>query len=173
MTNEMKLLQLVEALNSLLGRRVLKIYCGESTGSVLDISFSPIKSLAQESLEPGQETIEVDVSLLIKCSWRLQRDGAVLAGSGDSFSDANSVFTKAYAIEGLLVSDVLLPTAGDVLDVSIEFENGSTLKVFCDTGVEAELNQTDDGYVNTDYVVFYGSRNFGIGAGSSIDVEQN
>src|SRR6185437_4811433 len=104
---------LLSYLDSLKDRQVFAVYCGVSTGSVLDIHFTPIKPrsrvLGNTSLSQLHRENMGTFSLFVECSWRLQAGNRVLAGSGDVVDDAENVFASLRRLEGLSVTTVLVP----------------------------------------------------------------
>jgi hypothetical protein len=131
--------ELLERLSRLVGRDVFFVYGGPSTGSVLDIDFTPVKARAKPLANPSLPEIcrqqMGTSSLFIECSWRLQVRGKVISGSGDTFENGDSALAAVRTLVGQSVTHVLTPGGEEVLDLAIGFRDGSDLRVFCDSGV--------------------------------------
>src|SRR5438876_877535 len=120
MTADTLAAKLLDVLGSLKGREVFYVYCGVSTGSVLDIHFTPTKrrSKALENTFLSQLHRENmgTVSLFVECSWRLQVGNRIVAASGDVVDDVEDVFLAVRQLEGMSVTKVILPALDQVLD---------------------------------------------------------
>jgi hypothetical protein len=82
------------------------------------------------------------LSLFVECSWRLQAGNRIIAASGDVVGDVDDVFLAVRRLERMSVSDILLPSPNQVLDLTICFQDGLQLIVFCDSGVSDRDNYT-------------------------------
>lgn len=60
------------------------------------------------------------------CDWRIEQDGRVIAGSGDSEIRRQ---TAAQQLNGRLIQDIQL--TAPVLDAAFSFEGGLALRLFC------------------------------------------
>src|SRR5262249_19031159 len=133
-------------LESLRGREVFYVYCGVSTGSVLDIHFTPIKprprALGNTFLSQLHRENMGTLSLFVECSWRLQAGNMIIAASGDVVGDVEDIFSAVRRLERMSVRNVILPALGQVLDLGILFPDGLQLSVFCDSGASARDNYT-------------------------------
>ncbi len=121
--------------NTLIGRKVWFVYCGVTTGSVIDVHFTPLclrdRPLSNPQINEQARLYQGEVSLMVQSSWRLVFGDQILAGSGDAFDDATTVF----AILNTLVDDQVIrvehPMA-PLLDCVVSFESGHSLHIFCD-----------------------------------------
>jgi hypothetical protein len=154
--------KLVDILETLRGREVFYVYCGPSTGSVLDIHFAPVKPRPKPLSNPALSEIYRQnmgtVSLFVECSWRLQEQHKVISGSGDTFDHAAEVFLSLRRLTGLRVEQAIIPDPNDIFDLRLCFHNGLQLRVFCDSGLS-----TDD-----DYVLFYDEEALGLVSGATL-----
>ncbi|VTS00374.1 hypothetical protein [Tuwongella immobilis] len=137
---------LIRLLASLNGREVFCVYCGVSTGSVLDIHFTPVKqrpeSLGNSQFSRRHREYMGTFSVFVECTWRIQGHGTILVGSGDATADGEEVFRTVRTLETRLVTQVILPAIDQILDFALCFDNGLQLLVFCDTGRNSHENFT-------------------------------
>lgn len=128
--------KIIEELRRIPGRQVFFVYCGPSTGSVLDIHFTPTQRRAKAIRRPlslPEHEFQGSISLFVQCSWRLIR-GNELCGSSDCIEDAEKVFEMVRRLCGSAVKEVTFSEASGINDPTIVFENGSIFQVFCDCG---------------------------------------
>lgn len=153
---------LIRLLESLVGREVFCIYCGVSTGSVLDIHFTPVKlrqnALRNMHFDLYHREYMGTISLFVECTWRIQADAKILAGSGDVTSEVEDVFHIVRQLENVSVTKVIPPALGQVLDFTLCFQNGVQLSVFCDTGISS----------HDSYTVFDADSSMTVASGSEI-----
>ena len=152
----------VAALNDLIGRRVALVYCGPAGGAVLDIHFGPTmrrkRPLTSPDLCADERELQGERSLFVECSWRFRRD-EILCGSGDSLNDSDRIYEPITSLVGATLCRISLVEGGGVLEPSLEFDDGSTLRVFPDTSFHPDDNLTV--FVGDDSVPFYGPRSIG------------
>lgn len=153
-----------KAVTMLLNRIVWHIYCGSSTGSVIDIHFAPAitrkRRLSNTSVEEFARTNQGEVSLMVHSSWRLEHENDLLAGAGDAFDDAPDVFTAIRGIVGDEIVGVDFPTL-PIHDLILRFKSGRSLRVFCDR----RHGNCDD------YTLFYGEVPLGVSGGKLNEAE--
>ena len=138
--------KLINLLESLTDRKVFCIYCGKSTGSVLDIHFTPTKlrrkAIDNPFISQRHREYMGTISLFVECTWRLQFNGKILAAASDKTADAEDVFHTVEQLENVAVTKVVLPGLDHVLDFTLCFQNGLMFTVFCDTGVSSRDSYT-------------------------------
>jgi hypothetical protein len=133
--------RLLDSLKSITGLEIFYVYCGLSTGSVLDIHFHPIKSRSQPLGNPSLSKLHREnqgsLALFVECTWRLQASNKFVLGSGDSSGGEEDIFTPLQSMAGMVVSEVLLPNMSEIFDFSLRLQDDSGFKIFCDANTES------------------------------------
>jgi len=149
----MDLRQLGTIAQRLVGQHVVAAYFGTSTGSVIDVHFSPLcvraRPLRNPTLDSAERLNHGEFGLFVSCAWRfLNTDGAVMFGSTDVAAGPdgltrtlcrNMIYSQTAAN-----ASVNLQTA----DLVVGFESGLKLQVICDRGL-ADSDVGDDYSIHT------------------------
>jgi hypothetical protein len=115
--------ELEHVLSGLIGRQVLAIGAGGSTGSIFTIDFSG-------QFSEGNET-DQNCDMMVKCSWRLDdiQNSSVITGWQED-SDIEGVMTVRLKS---LVNDVVKSIqVSEMNDLHLYFKSEKKLFVFCD-----------------------------------------
>jgi len=114
----------------LFGKRIEKVIAGGSNGSIIILQT------------------ENELSLSIKCVWRLEDKNMVIAGWNESNDSLTGNLTKQVkALMNEVIKDVEI---NDFFDIKIHFLNGKTINVFCDVTPNYEPDYYDENWIICD-----------------------
>ena len=123
---------MLEELHKLVGQQVFFVYCGPSTGSVLDIHFYPtalrISPLPERVPGEYQRKHQGTRSLFIECGWALFKSQNRIMESDALSEDDYSIIQN---LQRLTVSGVRF-NSSETLDLSMSFGDTHHLWVQCD-----------------------------------------
>ena len=102
--------------------------------------------------------LENVISLVILCSWRLDSNRFIISGYTDTPFDENKELKIFGPLIGLSIKGFFLSLPG--YDLSLEFENGYLLKIFC--------NETNIYNKNKNYIFFTPSDAYVVGNKSEL-----
>jgi hypothetical protein len=138
-------MELASRLEQLIGKRCVGFSAGAGAGSVIDLEFGlrrpRRKPLTNPFLTEEQRLGEPDISLFVKCVWRLDSDREVICGAWDDNSHDGIMLGGLNALVGKQVLSFNLDEPG--LDLSLKFDNYWTLRIFCD---QVNEDDGDDNY---------------------------
>lgn len=118
--------------------------------------------ISNPTLSDRQRRFEGEYCVFIQCAWRIELDDEVVCGSGDDTSPGGPMATAARMMLNRRV--VQVDVSGPAFDLTLGFDGGLVLKLFCDqTNVEAnDLN----------YSMTVGRTTASIGPRGRLDVER-
>jgi hypothetical protein len=121
------------ALGHFLNRRCTGFASRKIAGTtIILLYFEPPRKGAKK----GGAT-KTDYSVVVYCSWRLDSSQEVICGSQSARSSEGSVKSGLKGVVGQRITSLSLDQPG--LDANLLFENGLTLRIFCDN-----VNEEDD-----------------------------
>lgn len=138
---------------------------GKGTGSVIVLDFGnkmkrdrPLKNphLTQEQRENSAE-----LSLLVQCAWRLDANDRVVCGAWDSNEVDGPMLTGLQEIVDRAVCSVVADVPS--MDLTLRFDGGMCLKVFCD---HVNVDEAED-----NYIFYTPTRTFIVGTRSHLSVQ--
>lgn len=142
-----------DARAALLGQKCWYVSAGGASAPSFRLAFGERVPLERRLRNPTNSTefqkFRGSVELLVWCSWRLQRPGAVLASSDQGASGLSAL----DAIVNSTVTDVTCSLPA--WDLLVRFSGGLELAVFCDhVAPDASIDQnwelwSPSGYVGT------------------------
>jgi len=130
--------RLTEILQGLIGKEILKVGAGGSTGSIfsLDIGEKLIKEESTDNI-----FFKGEWGLMVYCAWRLYdtKNQKPITGWHED-SELNGAMT--LGLKSLLKDVVENVSVSSTNDLEIYFKSGKKLDVFCDltTHIDAEAN---------------------------------
>lgn len=137
---------LTTALGLLEGQVCWSVLAGAGTGSAMHLEFGgkiprrvPLRDRPHITRE--QARYEGEFDLFIQCAWRLEVGATVLCGSTDDDRNDGDMVIELRGLEEKTV--LALSVEHPVPDLSITFEGGLRLKVFCD---QTNLETNDENY---------------------------
>lgn len=158
--------ELIKRLNALSGKLCWAVTGGKGTGSIITLDFGnkiPRKiPLQNQHISIEKQKFNAETSLVIYCAWRVDSAEYVLCGSNDSTEEDGVMLQGLKKIVGTHVQAVTVTFPG--YDLSIEFNNGLTLHLFC-TMMDAEVD-------GDNYVLFEDGYAFGVSSKSIITCEE-
>ncbi len=116
---------------------------GINTGSVVSFDFGKITKMPFE-FQKNKAHFRGEICMMVCCPWRIESDTNIVCGSGDSNEKKGPMIKGLDDLKGKYVQEIMFNT---FLDISIVFEGGYVLKVFCD-------NISDDDYESCYFFLF-------------------
>jgi len=146
MTNQDRLEEEFEnELKRLIGKPCLSIYAGESTGPDVLIDFGKKMPRTIPVLNPKlteeERYYEGEVSLFIRCAWRVDTKREVICGSTDSAVEDGPMITGLGVLLQRTVESIQVRLPG--LDLTVKFNGSLELRIFCD---QTDLENEYDNY---------------------------
>ncbi len=126
--------EFITALHSLEDKKCWGFTAGYGTESVVNFQFGKkikrSKPLHNPQILEDQRNYEAELSLSVMCAWRLDTNGKIICGSGDSNVKGGLMLTGLADLINKKVTSVSpYPPS---FDLELVFENGFQLRVFCD-----------------------------------------
>lgn len=128
------------SLNRLVGQVCWGFAAGEGTGSVINFYIggkvpreSPLSNL---HLAAEQREYEAEINLFVECAWRIESKTEVICGAWDDNTEGGDMIAGLRRLVDQSVSSVKV--SQPALDLTLDFSNGLTLRVFCDQTNQAE-----------------------------------
>jgi hypothetical protein len=133
-------------LQGLVGKKCWGFVAGKGTGSVVALDFGEklkrTRSLKNPHLTQEQRENDAEISLLVRCTWRLDAPERVVCGAWDSNEIDGLMLAGLQEVVG---KNVCAATVGaPAWDLALQFDNGLCFKAFCDRLSEEEA---EDNYV--------------------------
>ncbi len=112
------------------------------------------------------QNYQSELCLMVWCAWRIELGNShILAGSGDIDEHEDGMKDGLVEILNSSITNIQLDS---FLDLSLEFQNGRRLKVFCDQSESVRNELTD--YC---YSLFVGDDNiYSVGSGRIVSEQQ-
>ncbi len=124
-------MNILDVLSKISGKRVVKVIAGGSNGSIIVLKI-------------GEE----EFSIFIKCVWRMEHKGKVIAGWNESNDAINGNLTiQAKALTGETIDKIEI---SELYDLRIHFSGGKMFNVFCDVTPNYEPELYDENWVISD-----------------------
>jgi len=160
--------ELFESLQGLRGKECWNFGGGPGTGSMMTLDFGkkalwPVNSI-KTGLTPAKQRFRGEISVYVQfAAWRLESKSAVVCSSTSSNHEGGPMQTGMAQVVGRRVQTVELSHPG--LDLTIEFEGGLWLRVFCD-----QTNTEDE---SDNYSVHLQDRVYSVGIFSRVECEKH
>lgn len=157
---------LVGYLTSLQGKECWGFIAGAGSGSMVTFDFGGRVPRRKPALNPNltdeQRNFIGEITLFIQdAAWRIDSENGVLCGS-TTWNDLAGPFGDGLRkIVGCRVQGIAVSRPG--MDLSIEFDKGLRLKVFCN-----QTNAEDDG---VNYSLHLNTKVYVVGINSSVTIE--
>lgn len=139
---------------------------GSGTGSIISLSFGDKirrkEPLQNPFISADAREFDAETSILIYCAWRIDSPNEVLCSSQSSNQEGETMLYELQKLVGNCVDEVDIQPPGH--DLAIKFQNGLTLRVFCDI--------TEEGSNSDNYVLYDSDEIFVVAAKSKITCEQ-
>jgi hypothetical protein len=120
------------------GEPCIAVIAGKGTGAHLSIHVGeqvPREcTLTNPCLTETERRYDGSLGLFVECSWRLTGSGEFLTGSGDASSRVEFMAHVLETLVGQRICDATVFEPG--LDLSLGFEGGFRLDIFCDNGID-------------------------------------
>ena len=127
-------------LNQLVNEKIWSTVAGAGTGSVFtcELGEKILREipLTNTYLTEEQRLYEGEIGGMIRCGWRIEKNGQIICGSGDSNENGGKMLMGLDTISGKAISSVEIKP---YLDLAIFFEDNSILRLFCDIAETDEL----------------------------------
>jgi hypothetical protein len=122
------------------------IVAGKGAGSVINIGFGGKikrdKPLSNPALGEQDKLFEAEFSLLVYCAWRLSNDVSIICSWRDDNSPNGPMLKGLSILQNKKVVGVSLDM--DMLDLTLIFEDGLRLDIFCD---QTNTDESDQNYI--------------------------
>ena len=123
-------------MQSVLGKKVLKVNAGGSAGSIFCLELG---DLLQSKQENGRELTEGDFSIMVYSSWRL--DDLLNVKPITSWQEDSDIDGKmTSSLKDLLGDFIDGVTVSPFYDLDVRFKSGRRLAVFCDLTSNQEMD---------------------------------
>ena len=123
-------------MQSVLGKKVLKVNAGGSAGSIFCLELG---DLLQSKQENGRELTEGDFSIMVYSSWRL--DDLLNVKPITSWQEDSDIDGKmTSSLKDLLGDFIDGITVSPFYDLDVRFRSGRRLAVFCDLTSNQEMD---------------------------------
>jgi len=123
-------------LKSLVGKRCWGVVAGEGTGSVFVLDFGrkipQARPIANPHLTLDQRRYKGELSLMVRCAWRIDAKQSVVCGWNDSSRNDGPMVRGLKSLVNTSVKAVTIEPPA--MDLTIRFAS-RTLRVFCDQTV--------------------------------------
>jgi hypothetical protein len=141
--------QLRKCITAIRRARVSGVSAGRNTGSIISVKFDRAsegrKELGVHHPRPRPYELRPwEAALFIECSWRLSEWGLLVTSSADAWEPEKSDYIDVQRLTGLVISNCQL--RGTFFDLTITFDGGLRLDVFCDQVEEGEANYSIETY---------------------------
>lgn len=139
-------MNIFDVIGKIAGKQVVRVIAGGSNGSIIVLKIG------------NQE-----FSISIKCVWRLEHKGRVIAGWNES-NDAikGNLTIQAKALTGEMIERIEI---SNLYDMKVYFLGDKILNVFCDVTPNYEPHSYDENWVISDIIEnisYVASKNFEI-----------
>jgi hypothetical protein len=139
-------------MHSIIGKKVLKVNAGGSTGSIFCVELGDSLQSGQEN---GRELTEGDFSIMVYSSWRL--DDLLNIKPITSWQENSDIDGKmTSSLKDLLEDFVDGITVSPFYDLDVRFRSGRRLAVFCDLTSDQEM---DTNWFFRDHQKYYSVNN--------------
>ncbi len=155
----------VSTIQHLVGKKCWGFVAGEGTGSVVALDFGDRmkrdKPLRNPHLTREQRENSAELSLLVQCVWRLDSSEQVICGAWDSNVIGGPMLAGLQRVVGKDVCSVVVDMVS--LDLTLWFDAGLCLKIFCD---RVNVDEDED-----NYSFHVPARTFVVGTRSRLSIE--
>lgn len=128
MENNSKETVLQFLMHNVIGKKVLKVNAGGSTGSIFCLELGDELRITQEK---GRELVEGDFSIMVYSSWRLddtQKLKPITSWQEDSGLEGKMTLSLKDLLNDV-IEDIVVSA---FYDLNIKFKSGKRLAIFCD-----------------------------------------
>lgn len=140
----------VSNLMILIGKECWSIVAGKGTGSVVSIDFgikiARKRPLRNTLLSDEQRQFEPELSLFVKCAWRINSDKNIICSSTDSNSNDGPMVNGLKMLVGHKVKSIDIEYPA--LDLKIIFDNDLRFYIFCN---ETNIDNNHSNYTFSYY----------------------
>jgi hypothetical protein len=155
----------ISTLQHLVGKNCWGFVAGEGTGSVVALDFGDRvkrdRPLKNPHLTREQRENSAELSLLVQCAWRLDSPEQVICSAWDSNVADGPMLAGLQRVVGKNVYSVVVDVVS--LDLTLRFDAGLCLKIFCD---RVNVDEDED-----NYSFYTPTRTFAVGARSHLSIE--
>lgn len=153
-------------MSKLVGKECWGIIAGKGTGSFVNFEIGhkiPRKKVIENpSLGKALRNYEGEYNLSLECAWRLDSDKEVICGAWDDNSKGGKMLEGLNLLVGRRITRISLSKPS--WDLTVEFSDALTLKIFCD--------QTNEKDRNDNYMLFTPAEIITVGHKGRLESEQ-
>jgi hypothetical protein len=113
-------------ISKIVGMKILRYSAGENTGSIVNFEIGDI---LKEKKVGKYKFLEGDYSIMINCSWRIVKNGLIIATAKD-INYANG--PMLIGLESLIDRKIIRIKLSSHFDLAISLEDTIELNIFCD-----------------------------------------
>ena len=140
MEQEALVREFIATAQTLVGKPCWGIAAGANTGSVLNLHLGGKicrpRLLPNPALSADLRQYRGELSVFIKCAWRLDMEDKIICGWIESCSEGGPLARGLHRVLDETVERISLQRPA--LDLGVHFSNGCVLRLFCDQTYEEE-----------------------------------
>lgn len=133
-------------IGNLRGEKVLFVLAGGVRGSIITLQIGAKVQrqhlVSSPTTSKEAQRFQGSIGVHIGCSWRLDDGQAILCTSTSSDGNDGPMVVNLKKLEGVMIVDAQIAPLSH--DLTLEFANGYTLTVFCDSVDDDEDNYSVD-----------------------------